>query len=408
MMALPEHGVGGRADLPVPLPTALAAAVAVLIFTFVMISDAWPKPRLGPGRPLPRVVSRLADATVTRWTLRAAGLAAAGWFVLALVRGGPADSAFYVLLWVGIPLLSLCCGPVWRLVNPLRTLHLLLTSVLRRDGYRPYPPRLGHWPAAALLFAYIWLELVAAHKTSSLVIGAYLGGYALIVLAGAVIYGDGWFDHADGFEVYATLAARLAPIGRSPDGRLVIRTPLAGLAATPIGPGMIAVVLVLLGATAYDGLSTMPLWDRALDSTWISPTLLGTLGLTASVGIVAGVYATATASAGRIAGQRPQAAAFAPGIMPIALGYVVAHYLSLLLLHGQRVLMPHAHPVALTPAALSDIQVICILAGHVTATLAAHATATRLFTRRPAASQIPLLLLMIGYTLAGLTLLLTA
>ena len=82
----------------------------------------------------------------------------------------PTAGSVFVLLWVGVPLLSLLLGPVWRLVNPIRGLHgLLLARCCGRrpsEGLSPLPARLGYWPAALSLLAFVWLELVAPENTS--------------------------------------------------------------------------------------------------------------------------------------------------------------------------------------------------------------------------------------------------
>lgn len=60
------------------------------------------------------------------------------------------------------------------------------------------------------------------------------------------------------------------------------------------------------------------------------------------------------------------------------------------------------------PGALAALQVIAVVTGHVLGVVAAHDRSVRLFPcgegRRP--SQLPLLALMITYTLGGLSLLL--
>jgi hypothetical protein len=57
----------------------------------------------------------------------------------------------------------------------------------------------------------------------------------------------------DGFEVYSTLIGRMSPFGRRDDGRLVVRSPLDGVDGIAPERGLVAVVMVLLGSTGYDG-----------------------------------------------------------------------------------------------------------------------------------------------------------
>lgn len=154
-------------------------------------------------------------------------------FLLHLLLGpddpdrNPAPGALYVLLWVGLVPASLLLGPVWRLVNPLRALHALHPP----RNPRPLPAAVGIRPAAVGLLLFTWLELVAPDNTSSVTLLTALAVHCGVQLAGAARHGERWFAHADPFEVYSSLLARLSPLGRRADGRLVLRSP--STASTP-------------------------------------------------------------------------------------------------------------------------------------------------------------------------------
>jgi hypothetical protein len=170
----------------------------------------------------------------------------------------------YVLVWVGtLAVASALLGPVWRLLNPLRTLQLLLARLLRRDArdglLADYPAWLGYWPAAASLLCFTWLELVGPERASTVTLRWWFACYAVVHLLGGVLFGSRWFGRADGFEVMSSLFGRLSLLGRRDDGVLVLRSPLAGLDQLRTGPGLVAVAAVLLGSTAYDGV-TQGLW----------------------------------------------------------------------------------------------------------------------------------------------------
>lgn len=278
------HGTGAQHDLPLSPFYAFAGAFAALFVSFLALGLLWSTSRFRgdlAGRPLPDAVQRAADARPTRIAARALGLAAAILVVLYLLLGpadpdrNPAPGAVYVLLWVGLVPASLLLGPVWRLLNPLRTLHLLACRALGRDPDtgRPLPVRLGMWPAAAGLLAFTWLELVAPDPASPTALLLFLALYSAAHLTGAARHGAHWFDHADAFEVYSGLLARLSPLGRrAADRRLVLRSPFNGLDATPQLPGLVATVCVMLGSTAYDGFSDAPSWITTVQtSPWAVP-----------------------------------------------------------------------------------------------------------------------------------------
>lgn len=430
------HGVGGRQDLPIPFAYAVTGAAVALLVSFLALGLLWREPRLlgdVGGRPLPMPVQRVVDSPVLRWALRGLGLVVAGYVLLGAVAGpdlatNPTAGVVYVLLWVGLVPASLLLGPVWRLVNPLRTLHLLLARALRTDpdvGAAALPPRLGYWPAAVGLLAFVWLELAAPERTSLAALRGWFAAYAAVQLVAAAVYGARWFDRGDAFEVYSALIGRLAPVGRRADGRLVLRWPLDGLAGLRREPGLVAVIAVLLGSTAYDGLSTDARWFTVVQSGVAPPVVLETLGLLATVALVALTYTLATLLAGRLGEVRRSAlpGVFAHSLVPIVVGYLVAHYYSLLVLEGQRTLIQLSDPLGsgadwlgtaergvdsslVTPTGVATLQVVAVVTGHVLGVVAAHDRAVARFPPRQAlAGQVPLLLVMVGYTVSGLLLL---
>ncbi|MER7004405.1 hypothetical protein ABT297_15350 [Dactylosporangium sp. NPDC000555] len=409
------HGVGGRQDLPLtPAQLAVGAALA-LVVSFVVLGVAWREPRLDPGagRPVPAWLSRAAGGLA--WPLRVAGILLAAVLLVQFTKPddehNPAAGLVYVLFWVGLVPLSLLLGPVWRRLNPLRA----IVALIRRDGGRPLPAGLGYWPAAAGLFAFAWLELAAPDRATLPVFGAWLAVYAAAMLAGGLVYGTAWFDRGDAFEVLGDLVGRLAIVGRRPDGALVWRNPLDGIAGLTAAPGLVAVLAVLLGATFYDAMSGALFWLRFTQESGLPAPVTGTLGLLAVIGAVAAAYRTAT----RAAGRRGRASADrAPGelahsIVPIAVGYVIAHYWSLFVLEGQRTVALlfgaedfEVYSGIITPTGVANLQVTVIVLGHLVGTVLAHDRALRMFPRAQAVTgQLPLLGLMVVYTVAGLFLL---
>ncbi|WP_406292404.1 hypothetical protein [Streptomyces sp. NBC_00624] len=426
-MSVLAHGIGSQHDLPLSPFYAFAGAFAALFVSFLALGLLWSASRFRgdrAGRPLPVALQRLADARPTRMAARVLGLAAALFVLLHLLLGpngpehNPAAGTVYVLLWVGLVPASLLLGPVWRLLNPLRTLHLLVCRALGRDpaAGRPLPVHLGLWPAAAGLLSFTWLELVAPDPASSTALLLFFALHGVVHLAGAARHSARWFDHADAFEVYSGLLARLSPLGRRPaDRRLVLRSPFNGLDAVPQTPGLVATVCVMLGSTAYDGFSDAPSWITTVQTSPLGRTTAATLGLLAAVALVATLYALCTGATRLISGQlRDPLTAFAHSLVPIALGYLVAHYFTLFVTEGPHTVMvalgtddPVPPEPPLTPGGIATLQVAAIVIGHVLGVVAAHDRSVRLFPpARAVAGQLPLLALMITYTIGGLTLLL--
>jgi hypothetical protein len=432
------HGVGGRQDLPIPFTYALIGAAVALVVSFVALAVLWREPQLGgprTGVAVPPAVQRVLDASATRWVIRLVGLAATAYVATAAIAGpdlviNPTAGVVYVLFWVGLAPASVLFGPVWKLLNPLRTVHLLLSRAMGSDpaaGLRPLPERLGYWPAALALLAFVWLELAAPDRGTLPVLRMFFAVYVAVQLVMAAVFGDRWFERGDGFEAYSTLLGRMAPLQRRADGRLVLRSPLDGLAAVPPARGLAAVVVVLLGSTAYDGLSNAPAWLRVTDAAGLPDTTAATLGVLGCVLVVGGAYVLAVSATRRLGAHATSEAGmagdFAPSLVPIALGYLVAHYYSLFVLEGQRTLIQLSDPLSnganvfgtaergvdssmVTPGGVATLQVAAVVTGHILGVVLAHDRAVALLPRRRAvAGQLPLLVLMVGYTVGGLGLL---
>ncbi|MFF1967840.1 hypothetical protein ACFVW5_30255 [Streptomyces sp. NPDC058232] len=421
------HGIGSQHDLPLSPFYAFAGAFAALFVSFLALGLLWSASRFRgdrAGRPIPVALERLADARPTRMVARVLGLAAALFVLLHLLLGpngpehNPAAGSVHVLLWVGLVPVSLLLGPVWRLLNPLRTLHLVVCRALGRDpaAGRPLPVHLGLWPAAAGLLAFTWLELVSPDPASSTALLLFLVLHGVVHLTGAARHGARWFDHADAFEVYSGLLARMSPLGRRPaDRRLVLRSPFNGLDAVPQTPGLVATVCVMLGSTAYDGFSDAPSWITTVQTSPLGRTTAATLGLFATVAVVATLYALCAGATRLISGQLSHPlTAFAHSLVPVALGYLVAHYFTLFVTEGPHTVMvalgadnPAPPEPPLAPGGIATLQVAAIVIGHVLGVVAAHDRSVRLFPpARAVAGQLPLLALMVAYTIGGLTLLL--
>ena len=248
--------------------------------------------------------------------------------------------------------------------------------------------------------------------------------YAIVQLLAALWFGAWWFARGDGFEVYSTLLGRLSPLGRRADGRLVLRSPLDGAAGLPTTRGLAGVVVVLVGTTAFDGLTRTTFWQNGPGISGDARSLPQLVGLTVMVALVGGLYLAATTVAGRVAGIDNGPAVYAHSVIPIAAGYAIAHYFSLLLLDGQLTWILASDPfqhglnlfgtaanavdyTAVTPRTISVVQVVAIVAGHVLGVVLAHERAVTVSSgHRARTAQYPLLLVMVFFTIGGLLLLL--
>ncbi len=196
------HGIGGRSDLPVPLWLAQYGAVTALVVSFVVLITFWKTPRLeagaaGAGRPLPAWLQRVVAALGPNSS-----------------AVNPAPTWVYVWFWVGLVPASILLGPVWRLLNSLRTVSAGLARLARDPEPRPMPPWLGYWPAAAGLAVFAWLELVYLYRDEPFTLLVFFILYGTVQLWAGFLYGQDWYARGDPFEVYSSLLGSLSPFGR--------------------------------------------------------------------------------------------------------------------------------------------------------------------------------------------------
>ena len=431
------HGLGGSTDLPIPYTYALLGAAWALTATFAVVALAWRKPRFDetrPGRALPSWVTSVVDSPVMRWVIAVAALAFTFWVAMAAFFGpqnaeNPLPGVFYVLIWVGLVALSWAIGPVWRVLSPVRALSRVLRLHRRKDR-PPYPARLGYWPAAFGLFAFVWLELASPDPGSVAAIRTWLLVYVGVTFAGALWFGERWCARADPFEVYSVVASRLSMFRRQRDtGLIAVGNPFDHLPTLPVRPGTVAVLSVLLGSTAFDSFSAMPVWRDFVDSTadgaWTA-TLLKTAALAVFVLVVAATFSGAAMATAGVDRQRRREL---PGLMahsliPIVIGYVFAHYLSYLVERGQQTVILLADPLqrgwnmfgladaevsyllSMHPSVLATLKVAFVVAGHMAGVVAAHDRALKLLpSAHQITGQLAMMLVMVGYTFMGLYLL---
>ena len=438
------HGVGGRGDLPLPLwQFTWGAAFAVLI-SFAALGLLWTRPRLrraSTGRELPRSVDRAL------WYLAVPGRILA--LALALVTVGAAlfgdqspaanlsPVAVYVVFWVGLQVVSAVLGDVWRAISPFDTIAAIAARVRAAivggppPGPAPEQAPAGEtlWPAAAGLAGFAWLELAYHDPSSPRIIGIAAVVYTAAVLGVCARRGRAWLRAGEGFGVLFGLLAHLSPFYRDERGRLRARVPFSGLAALEARRGTVAVVMVVLGSTTFDGLGRTRFWgDVVADRTGWDLTAMNTVGLLWTIGLVWLGYLAATRLTARLTDEEPGTLAdtYVGSLIPIVLAYTIAHYFSLVVFEGQTFVFHLSDPfgqgwdlfgtssweinfLLVSVGAIAWVQALSIVAGHVVGVTAAHDRSVERFSPTQAVrSQYPMLALMVAYTVVGLTLLLGA
>jgi hypothetical protein len=437
------HGLVQRSSLPIPEWLFGWAAAIVLCVSFVALAVLWPRPRLEDPRwrPLPGGIGR---ALGSRGLEVAGGAIGVALLALAIATGyaGPdtpldnfAPTFVFIIFWVGLVFVSVLLGDVFRLLNPWRALGRVL---FRDRARRPYPERLGRWPAAAGILAFTWIELASGWGEEPATLATVVAVYSVLTLGAMAVYGvEPWIRHGEAFAVYFNLFARMS-VFETRDRVVGTRPLLGGLPRLDPLPGTVALVAVMIGTVTYDGLSQGQLWkDLAVQlndgfealgfGLETTPKLVATVGLAIGVAIAGGFYALGIEGARSVGGdldsQRLRRA-FVHSLVPIAMVYVAAHYLTFLLFEGQSILYLASDPFGegwdlfgtassaidyglLSQNAAWYLQVGFVVLGHVAALVLAHDRALALYPDAKLAvrSQYWMLAIMVGFTSLALWLL---
>jgi hypothetical protein len=441
------HGIVGRADLPIPIVWFAVAAAVVLVVSFLALAAGWTRPRLErvPELPLVRI------PLVVELLLGALGVFVFAVVVYAGLAGTDsqpdnlAPTAVYVAFWVGVPLATLLLGDVFRLLSPWRAIGRATGFVagrLARDAMPeplPYPERLGHWPAAVGLVAFAICELCWAAGRDPAPLAVLMLVYLAIQLVGMSLYGvEPWVRRGDAFGVWFGVLARLAPLGRRPDGRLVLRPPVVAATRLTAVAGTTALLLAAIGSTAFDGAKEGPLFNDLVGTLQDAFAGLGlSKGLGLELGFVVGLAIALAAVTtvwtvgvlgmprrGLRLSRRELGRRFAHTLIPIATAYLVAHYFSLLAYSGQSLWSLANDPLGdgsdlfggagagidysvVSATAIWWVQIAALVVGHVAALVLAHDRALVVYGNARAAtrSQVVMLLVMVVFTVLGIGLL---
>lgn len=442
------HGLVGRTDLPIPQWLFAWVAAIVLIVSFAALSVLWHEPRLerAPARRLFGVPAPLRALVGAVAIFVFAVTVYAGFAGTSVPTANLAPTMIYVVVWVGVPIVSVLLGDVWRVVSPWVALArgVAWVATRLRGGVRPraplaYPAWLGRWPAAVGIAGFGWLELVYVDRDVPSTLAALALAYALLQLLGMGLFGiDRWRTRGDAFGVLFDLFGRMAPLELR-DGAVWGRRPLSALTGFDgMVAGSVGVLAVMIGTTTFDGAANGELWAEIagpLNDLFsglgfgeiAALELTGTVGLLGTIALVGAFYRLGAAGMRTVGGDRPTqelAARFVHTLVPIAFGYLLAHYFSLLVYQGQAVAYLISDPLGtgadlfgtasatidytlVSTSAIWYVQVVALVVGHVAGLVLAHDRALLLYRdpQEATRSQYWMLVVMVGFTCLGLWLL---
>lgn len=456
------HSFGQQYTLPVPVWMYLYGAAAALVVSFAVVgyfvnagsietnrreydlSRIW-----APGRRTSRCLIGL---------LRCLSVGALLLAVFAGLLGteNPYRNINMTLFWVifglGFTYLTALVGDWFAVLNPFRVLAEWIERVLpvTFQGRYRYPDALDYWPAIILYIAFIWIELFG--RTTPFSLSVSLLAYVLVNLSGCWLVGSHvWFERCEFLGVFLRLVAKMAPIKVVTEhpGRIIglyLRQPFVGLFQERTIPvSLLVFVLFMLSSTAFDGLKETALWVGSFWKNiyqWVLIPVYGSapnvtfptikklflvyqsVALVLSPFIYLAVYALSIyftkAVTRHIVPFSQLLLSFGFSLVPIAFAYHLTHYYTLLQIQGAQIVRLISDPfgvgwdlfgtahiaINIVPdlGVVWHTQVFVIILGHVVSVYMAHMQALKLFRDRRTAvlSQLPILMLMVGFTTLGL------
>ena len=345
----------------------------------------------------------------------------------------------WTVWWVGFVTLSALIGNFWHWLNPWSGLYEL---VVGSSNYKPplkLPDTLGSWPAIIIFIAFAIFMLASISPEDPEELAYFVSLYLVLTFVGMVLFGKNeWSARAECFTMIIRYFSALSTIGIQgnkvkiglPGWKLQTQqnqTTTAGL-----------FVLIVFAISSFDGLNETFWWLDFLDINplefpgrsaifWettagilITPVIL--------ISIFCGCVYCGLAMIGETVRFKEAFFMLAIAIVPIAVGYHLAHYLSSFLVNIQYSLAAATDPWTtgadflnlgtfyVTTGFFNTLessrtifltQTTAVVLGHILSIIVAHAAAHSLFKNNKLAtiSQIPLAAFMIAYTLFGLWLL---
>lgn len=439
------HAFGQSYNLPLPSWLYVYGGGATIIISFLLIGLFTNKSNKHSKYPTKQLTNiRIITVLTSVPAIRIYRIVSVGLLCLMILASflGIQDTSsnfatvfFWIIFLLGALYSTAILGNYWQRVTPLR---LLAQAFTKNRDIRQYPKNLAYLPAFVFFFMVIALEFLSADiGITPDIFGLLVIGYITFTIIGATMYGiDQWFFHNEVFSVLFRLLSTLS-IFEKRNNKLYLRPPFVGLFTEVVDHwSLLLFILFMLSSTAFDGFRNTYSWVKLDLIAAHAYNFLGTQGfvffellfLLLSPFIFGTFYLVAIRLIKTLVRTKYSimqlALAFGPSLIPIALAYNVAHYYTLLLVQGQTIIPLAADPFAQGwnlfngRAYVPNIgivganfiwhsQVSIIVIGHIVAVFVAHVKAQELFgsSKKALISQVPMLIVMVFYTIFGLWLL---
>ncbi len=422
------HGFGHHQmiDLSLPQHLYIFSAVIAIILSFVLVAfflQSYQSHFMQKQKILPFSLHKYIP--FARWCVIAVVLFAVfeGWKGTQTIEMIIVPNLIWVIFNVGFVYFTMLFGNIWSALHPFAHFRFLQVKRLSWNN------SVGAWPAVLLFFGYRWIEnIFPLGGVPHILSWCIVFYFALSCIAMYFWSAKTWLQYGDPFGVFFRLIGHFS-VANTQEKKLLLRWPgSALLRVRAMHFSEVAFVMLMLGTIAFDGLKETQLWQSFLDvlSGGSQTTLLTkTYGMAIVIlGMFVMYLLTCLISemASARDGRHPLPfLEYAYALLPIAVGYEIAHYFFFFLSEWQTFLVLISDPLGtgvnvfgtahntvlydiLSPETLWNMQMAVIVLGHVLSVYVAHSIALHIYRHRWMAlrSQLPMLLLMIGYTIFSL------
>lgn len=441
------HAFGQSYSLPIPTWIFLYGSAAVVIVSFLLVSYFINPTNSSFNSKLIDISnSGLIKSLTSLFVVNALKVLSLVVFLILIVSGlvgtqevsqNIAPTFFWVIFLLGFTYFVAVFGNLWEIVNPWKIALDYVSALfkIRFTGVFSYPNKLSYYPAIFFYLILLWLELFSAgfgaipQNLSALILI-----YSAVNFVAALLFGsEAWFKYGEVFSVLFNLVGKIS-FFVAKNRKIYLRVPFTGLINDSADSFILLIfILAVLGATAFDGFRSTAAWFTIVQFFIPYYSQLGEFGsnifpflaFLVVLGSFFLVYMILMAAMKVITKTKISltelASKFAFSLLPIAVVYNIAHYYTLILTQGQLLISLISDPFGIgwnlfktakfTPN-ISIVrvdytwysQVFLIVLGHVAGVYIAHTIALKLFPKQKHAvfSQLPMLILMVLYTLTGL------
>lgn len=439
------HSFGALYNLPVPFWMYLYGGVGAIVASFLVIGYFLNEKKKDTTYKTITLTKYRAIAVLSNYRAITIYKAVGVFLFLLTILAGfignqfPVFNINMILFWIfftlGLTYLTAFIGNVYAFINPLKVIVEIGEKFLLRrfDGRFTYPEKLAYYPAFIFYFLFICVELFA--ETGPREVSIIISVYSMITFVGILLIGkEAWFTYCDVFSVFFRLIGKIAPLEYR-KGVLFLRPPFTGLLKEKASSvSLLIFILFMLSSTAFDGFKPttpyyisyvenmqflfQPLFKRHALLTY------NTVCLFLSPFLFLSLYVFLLTLAKYVTSYKQSVEVlllqFAYSLIPIAFAYNVAHYFTIIITEGSRIGRLISDPFGLNwnlfgtanwgyikvvdTSIVWHSQVTIILVGHIVGVYVAHLISLSVFPSHKKAllSQVPMLVLMVIYTMAGL------